>query len=503
MHRVIEPKQIESAWPRLQWAIIIFLSAIVIAIGVHGVGLGLGHDWDARAILDYSVPLILKGSYGPGRSFGNPLYEFIAAWQYMTGGIVLANSYSIVLAIASIGVFHHLLGRTDGWSRAFALIGFCLSPVFLTNAYAFGEWMQTFFFTLCLLWAAARWLETSSYRDLMLYAAFSALLVLTRPDAAFICFGVFIALLWQLNLQPRRSLELFIASAIAGAATAAIIVVINHGLGFLNQDMLGHNNTWLRSVIIATLGVCTLFGFPGVVVVLGCAAFLIRRTRGVSGDTLTFWGKLFLVGIVLGFGRYTLLPEKLEYVFYLLVLTLLMMIHEKIPKLWIALLALSAIMPTFFAMSLFQRMGADDQLYLRPHFDRSAILQDWTTSQADWDIMDAQFLEKIAREVYVGDQEKEPLPRLFTTTFGPGLLSDKGDLLIGAPEAYKLDNPRSGDQFMRSNYRRIYICDKSMFHGSRGWRLLQKPVPRPAVDPETGRVDVRCALEGSASGKER
>jgi hypothetical protein len=501
MQRVILAKEAKSISSRLEWAVIVFLSVVVVAIGAHGVRLGLGHDLDSRAIFERSVPAILQWSYVPGRSFGNPLYELVAAWLYAAGGIVLANSYSIVLALASLGIFHHLLRGTDEWSRAFAMFGFCLSPVFLTNAYAFGEWMQTFFFTLCLFWATARWLETTSYRDLTLYAAFSALLVLTRPDAAFICICVFVALLWQLNLHPRRSLELFVASAVAGAATVAIIVAINHGFGFLEGLAFDDNNTWLRSVFIASLGVCTVFGFAGVVIVLGCAVFLLRRAFSASAGTLTFWSRLFLVSLILGFGRYILLPQKLEYIFYLLVLAFLMMTHENISRLWIGLLSLSVMMPTFFAPSLFQRVGADDHLYVRPHLDRSAILQDWTTSQADWDVMDPSFLEKIARQVYV--DEREPLPKLSTTTWGPGLLSDKGDLLIGAQEAYRLDNPRSGALYLRKSYRRIYICDKSMFHGSPGWRFLQKPVPRPAVDPGTGSIDVQCTLEDSARGPQR
>src|SRR6202043_2031362 len=121
-------------------------------------------------------------------------------------------------------------------------------------------------------WAASRWLETSSYRDLIVYATFSMLLVLTRPDAAFICVCVCIALLWQLRLQLRRSVELIIASALAGALTVTIVIVINGGFGFMQGLAFDTNDTWLRSFYIAALGVCTLFGFPGVIVVFGCAA---------------------------------------------------------------------------------------------------------------------------------------------------------------------------------------------------------------------------------------
>jgi hypothetical protein len=488
-----KPSEAKLVSDQVQRIVLVCLVAVVIAVGAKGVGLGLGHDLDGRSILEKSVPAILQGGYAPGRSYGNPLYEFIAAWLYAAGGIVLANSYSVVLALGSIAVFYRLLDQADGDRRTLALIGFCFGPVFLTNAYAFGEWMQTFFLILCLLWAAFRWLHDQRYWRLAVFAVLNALLVLTRPDAAFICVSICLALLWELRLQIIPSVQLIVASILAAAATAITIIAINRGFGFLGGLAFDENNTWSRSFLIAALGVLTVFGLLGALVLLGCAAQLVARLGGKNGEGITFWGKLFLVGAVIGLLRYILFPQKLEYIFPLLIFALLMMTYERVGRVWLGLVCLSIILPTFFTISIFERSGSDDHLNIGPHIDQSAILQDWVTSRADWEVMDPGFLKKMSERIYGGEGESSP--RLSTTTWGPGLLSDKGDLIIGSTEAYRLDNPRLGGLYKRAQYHRIYICDKSVFHGSPGWRFLERPVARLSIDPKTGAVDVDCHLE--------
>jgi hypothetical protein len=477
-------------------ALIICIIAIVVGLGIHGVGLGLGHDLDSRAIFENSVPAILRGSYVTGRSYGNPLYEYVAAWLYAAGGIILANSYSVVLAIGTILVFDRLLVGLDDLRRSLALIGFSLGPVFLTNSFCFGEWMQTFFFTVCLFWSCSRWLQDSRFRHLGLYALSSVLLVLSRPDAAFVCVCVWLATLWQMRLELTRSIQVTVASIIAGIATAAIFIVINGGTGFLHNLAFDNNDTWLRAFIIAVLGLCTIFGFVGIAILAGAAAWLVAKLWHGKDQELSFWSRALLIGLAIGFPRYVIFPQKLEYVFYLLILALLVVAHEKLRWIWSALLTASVVLPSLATISLFERSGASDHLFVRFHMGPSAIAQDWTTVKADWEVMDPKFLKLVAEQVYAA--EPGPLPRVYSVNFGPGLQSDKGDLIIGDTEAYRLDNPRSGPSYARAVYRRIYICNKSVFHGSPGWRFLEQPVPRLEIDPATGKVNVACHREEDA-----
>src|SRR6266700_6531075 len=84
---------------------------VLLAQALHGVTLPLGEHNDSREILQNSVAAILKGHYQRSRSLGVPLYEAIAAACVGIGGTLLANLYSLALAIGSVFLFNHLLGR--------------------------------------------------------------------------------------------------------------------------------------------------------------------------------------------------------------------------------------------------------------------------------------------------------------------------------------------------------------------------------------------------------
>ena len=260
---------------RVEITLLGLLLAVVIGLGMHGVRLGWGHDANSRSIFERSIPAILQGSYLSGRSFGNPLYEYLAAHLYTIGGTTLVNIYSLILAIGSVFIFHGLLNQTDPLHRIFALIGFALSPLFLINSSSFGEWMQTYFFIVCLLWSAKRWLNDPRVWYLFLYGLFSSLLVLTRPDAALVCVCTWVALMWQRHFGMIESLKLATASAVAGAVTFTIFVLLNGGISFLH-NAVWDQNTWSRTLVIAIVDIFNLFGF-------GTAVWSAARYGYLSG----------------------------------------------------------------------------------------------------------------------------------------------------------------------------------------------------------------------------
>ena len=97
------------------------------------------------------------------------------------------------------------------------------------------------------------------------------------------------------------------------------------------------------------------------------------------------------------------------------------------------------------------------------------------------------------------------MPALHSVNFFPGLISDREDLVIGAPELYRLDNPRFTDtldsgkfgvpDLTRSAFKRVFVCDRSVMLAGLGWRSLQRPVPIAHLSPATGRVDTVCRPE--------
>jgi hypothetical protein len=306
-------------------------------------------------------------------------------------------------------------------------------------------------------------------------------------------------MMWQRRFEMVEILQLMGASVIAGAATITIFLLINGGVGFLHNIVWDPSNTWSRTFIIAIVDICNLFGFAGVVVLGGCTAWLLIRLRRGAEWELTFWGRLYLVGLPVGIFRFIVLPSKLEYVFHLIILALLMIAYERIRLVWAGLFSISIILPSLFTISVFQREADNDRLFVRFHLNSSAIIQDWTTAEANALVMNPDFLEKMAEQVYA--DEPGPPPRLYTVTWGPGLLSDRGDLIIGESEAYRLDSSRQNSSYHRRLYRRIYICNKSVFHGIPGWRYMQQPVQSLSVDPRTGKINVQCHREGDAATK--
>ena len=122
-------------------------------------------------------------------------------------------------------------------------------------------------------------------------------------------------------------------------------------------------------------------------------------------------------------------------------------------------------------------------------------------AKANAEVMDQNFLVKLADHVYA-DRTGVP-PSLYTLTWGPGILSTSGDLIIGETEVYRLDNPRQPPAYRRELYHQIFICNKSVFHGIPGWRFMQPPPPQLAVDEATGRINVQCHRENPSAADDK
>ena len=268
------------------------------------------------------------------------------------------------------------------------------------------------------------------------------------------------------------------------AATFTSFVLLNGGIGFLD-DIVWDDNTWSRTLIIAILDICNLFGFAGAAVLVACTAWLLMRFwRGREWE-FTFWGRLYLVGMTVGLLQFIVQPSKLEYIFHLIIFALLMIAYERVRLIWAGLFSISIILPSLFTISLLERDPGNDRLFVRVHLNSSAILQDWAVAKANALVTNSDFLKRFAEQVYADEPGRTP--RLYTEIWGPGLLSNKGDLIIGETEASRLDSSRQPSVYQRRLYRRIYICNKSVYHGNPGWRFMQTPAQGLSVDQTTGK----------------
>ncbi len=235
-----------------------------------------------------------------------------------------------------------------------------------------------------------------------------------------------------------------------------------------------------------------LFGIPGAVVVAIVGVKLFRQA--IHRAALSFWERALLVAGPVLVVRFVILPDKLEYVLPLLVLVLLAFAHRRMSRLWLATLSLSSASLSVITLSLFVRDAEGDHLRFSLHLDHGAVAQDWDASRYEAMARDTTFLDAVATIVY--RNESGPRPKLRAENFANGLISDSNDLIVGRSELYRMDNPRfPGEKFRRAAYRWIFICDKSMSSPIGGWRSLQPPPDLPAIDPQTGRLDLICEPE--------
>jgi hypothetical protein len=327
----------------------------------------------------------------------------------------------------------------------------------------------------------------------LVYGLSSALLVLTRPDAALLCVASLIALLWETRFASRSAIPLIATSLVAGLATATVFVVINHGIDFVAQGNLPSTDPLLRRFGVATVDTINIFGPLGIAVIAFLAFNLVRTTVVRDRTPISWWGRLLLVAGPLFFARFVLMPDKLEYLLPLVVVVLLAVAHERLSLTGVAVVAFSLIIPSAVSVSLFKRINGTDRFTVAIHANRGALAQDWEATRFDRLLTSRRFLENLADIAYAG--ESPPRPQLKINEIG--VTSDQHDLLVGEEQLYRLDNARwTSLNYKRKTYRRIYICDGSIIGFFPGWRVLQRPPTLPRIDPMTGQFVLHCRQEG-------
>lgn len=482
----------ETRFSRGERAVLITLAVLLAAAGLHGATLGLSAHGDSRAIVERSIPAILRGSYLPGRSFGNPLYEYVCGAIYrVTGSLLAVNCYSIVMGIGSLVLFGRLLRDGAGaLRRSLALAGFALNPLVLINTSALIEWMQATLLLLVLLMSAELWLGRRRHQDLVAYAFCSALLVLTRPDAVWVCAAILLALIWSAQGEAVALKALLFANVIAAVGTAAIFLIINHGTGFLNGYEPSGDGLLRRSGI-ALLSVAAAFGPLGGCFLVCIDLALVHRMFVDGSGAISWWGRLLLVTSALFTIRMILLPDKLEYLLPLLVIALLTVTIERFPTYWVACVATSSLLSSFVCVSLFARHTGQDQMRVDLAITPGAVAQEWEVTSYYNTLQKRQFLQGLARVVYPEDSHQRPV--LQAVNYAIGVLSDSNDLIIGEEQLYRLDNSRfRGGAFQRWSYRHIYVCTGSISGFKPGWRVFQRPPTLPAFDSRSQRLTLQC-----------
>jgi hypothetical protein len=484
---------------------------VLLAQALHGVSFPIGEHNDSRTILQNSVAAILEGHYQRSRSLGVPLYEAMAAACVGLGGLLLANLYSLALAIGSVFLFNHLLGRDlPPTRRILTLAAFALNPIFVGNSTMLIEWMQAVFFMLCLLASATAFLRSQSAASTSCYTLASIGCVLTRPDLAWFCGVVLVVLLWE-TADIRKGAKLIGANAVAAAVTIGVFLSLND-VRELATAVTFEDRELSRQLALAAANTVALLGVIGTVAALALLAGIGWRGLRQGIGAAPFETKLLLVATPIFAARLVMLPTKVEFLFPLLIVFLLAVARQARSVGALAALAVSMVLGSVVQLSLLEHSGESDTLHVRLQLQPGGVAQDWQRRRQNAEMLDPRYLAALARASYgTGGIEGGAIPALNSRAFFPGLISDANDLVIGRPEIYQLDNPRfafgpgrlmfagNGDS-RRSAYRHIYVCDKSVAAAGKGWRILQPPPPIAKLDPATGQVDTQCSREAGQGG---
>jgi hypothetical protein len=485
---------------------------VLLAQAIHGVTFPIGEHNDSRTILENSVAAILQGHYERSRSLGVPLYEAMAAACVGLGGLLLANLYSLVLAIGSVFLFNHLLGRDlPPTRRILILAAFALNPIFVGNSTMLIEWMQAVFFMLLLLASATAFLRTQSAPSTTSYALASIGCVLTRPDLAWYCGVVLVVLLWETAGDIRKWAKLIGANAVAAVVTIAVFLSLND-VRELATAVTFEDRELSRQLALAVANTVALLGVIGTIAALALLAGVAWRGLRQGIGSAPFETKLLLVGAPIFAARLVMLPTKVEFLFPLLIVFLLAVARQARSVGALTALAVSMVLGSVVQLSLLEHSAEGDTLHVRLELQPGGVAQDWQRRLQNAEMLDPHYLAALAKASYgTAGVEGGAIPALHSRAFFPGLISDANDLVIGRPEIYQLDNPRfdfgpgrlmfagNGDSH-RSAYRHIYVCDKSVAAAGKGWRILQPPPPIAKLDPASGLVDTQCLREAAGQG---
>lgn len=481
-----------------RWTFVsILMLAAVLGICLPGLQLGFGSHGDSRAVFEASVAAILNGHYAPSRSYGVPLYEFVAAALQPLGGTLLVNVYSLVLSLFAIVVFAHLLASAASPAKSsaapWALAGFALNPLFLINASSPTEWAQANLFLVCALSCVVLWLRTQRLAPLAAYSVCICGLVLSRPDFAVVCVAIGVAILWELKLARFASL-LFIASTVAAAVvTLSIYMLLNGGPGFFLRtgEMVG-DQIGVRRTIVALVGIVDVFGIAGCIALIVAFGGILMKRR--AGADLTFYEKLTALIWPIMLVRFAMLPDKLEYVFPLIPITLLAVASRRQSTMITAVVAGSLILNSVVAVSFFERSDVSDTLTFSVRLNKGAVLQDWDARNAQSRALDPAFAARLAAAV--DGESGAASTHLYLKNFYPGFTDDQDNLVLSKEQYYKLNNPRFTDpRYARKNYGRVYVCDGAFISDNIGWRVLQPPPVYASFDAGGGSKSVQCRPE--------
>ncbi len=355
---------------------------VFACVAAPGLYMGFGNLSDSEAIY-YVYESILAGNYVPSRSFGFPLYEYIAAHILSTGGLSAVNVYSFIMTFFFVIGTYHLFKSSRHltlWLSAVAL-----HPIVVINATILMEISQSLALLVFVFIVAAKIDERETPGLNALLFVLNTLMLLTRIDWAFFSVAIAVALALKSGAGWKRR-----ARGIAVMGASLLLTVVLYGL--INGGMVAFFNPLVSSVVISEpLSRKVLRAVFGYVAMLGVPASLLMawvvfvQLRVISAGIprlcgLNFPARLLLFSLVLMTVRFIILPDKLEYILPLYMSFIYFLCHVRIGQKYAIGLVVCILSLNIVSFSLFKREGYAP-LHLAFGVNKGALLQSYEMRQ--------------------------------------------------------------------------------------------------------------------------
>lgn len=441
------------------------LLAAFVAYGLSASTWGLSSDNDAELLMQASQHLAASGEYVRSRTSGFPLYEYLAAAFITAGlGVQALNLFSFLMALAALGFAGSMMGKKSPVRTALAPVLLLTYPVFII---AGTETMETMLSILLALMLVSMSLKRPA-PDVR-HALIAVLLVLARLDAALLVIAIAMAAMFRGHASPLRASCWL---GLTGLASFALYAGVNNGLGFLDTQALGLDDTW-RRLVRAAAGLVNGFQ-PVAWVGLGLLAWQHRSRQEASSrepwqiDLLT----ISLMASVLYGLRFLALPDEIFYLAIPGCLWLLVIASRVKAGPGLALLLGVGMLQCLLSVSLFVRVGGEaDALRVVPALNPGPLMQERSQRLAFAALRDADRLKSISCHFYADCSAlsiDHTAPFLVTADSYRVLVSDRYLYVFFSARYPTLrDGP----------YREAIVCEEEVVPSVSGWRVWQPAIP--------------------------
>ncbi|MDO8527712.1 MAG: hypothetical protein Q7T03_08505 [Deltaproteobacteria bacterium] len=418
--------------------------------------------------------------YGPSRSWGFPMYELFLYPTIQHFGLNGAKVESVVFYVLSgLLFFKLLLYLTKNVSLSFlGSLAFLVHPISVVTSSAISSTSQEIFFALLSITFFFRYFYEQKRRHLFWMVLFCGFATATRQDYLMLALSLATTLLFLKKLKWDSFLLALFVYGTAVLGPYILFYGVEH-FTHLSLQFMG-NETFARKIPRAILGYMAVLGLP--ILFLGFlfgAKYLPHPKELKAGLLKNPAGVLFCSAVFFYFIRFAMLPDKLEYMWVIFPLFLILVFTHIRQKSFLIPFLIAVAIPDFLQIHLFKREGANIKLNIG--FSPGAVAQSRS--------------ERLRNEYrFFGDYEAT-VARVAREKFGCQkhlwYLADTpdNDYCIVVPEEmlrfWNPDRLSEGVDRKRLLERKIIVFD---FPDNRGWRQFFQFTPWKPLNPADFRL---------------